>query len=89
MIYTEDSVEIHQLLGRGHYGSVYRGLFRNGNAVYVFYSYLNCYLIHFYCRRKLYFMKTMSLRKTCGGVLSVRREREEEETVYIGWCSVV
>ena len=27
--------------------------------------------------KKLYFMKTMSLRKTCGGVLSVRRERRE------------
>ena len=36
MVYPEDSIEVRQLLGSGHYGSVYKGLFRNGNAVYVF-----------------------------------------------------
>ena len=35
MIYSEDTIEIQQLLGRGHYGCVYKGLFRNGKAVYV------------------------------------------------------
>ena len=35
MIYPEDTIEIQQLLGRGHYGCVYKGLFRNGKAVYV------------------------------------------------------
>ena len=35
MIYHEETIEIQQLLGRGHYGSVYKGLFRNGKAVYV------------------------------------------------------
>ena len=35
MVYHEDAIEIQQLLGRGHYGCVYKGLFRNGKAVYV------------------------------------------------------
>ena len=35
MIYHEEAIEIQQLLGRGHYGCVYKGLFRNGKAVYV------------------------------------------------------
>ena len=35
MIYPDDTIEKQQLLGRGHYGCVYKGLFRNGKAVYV------------------------------------------------------
>ena len=33
MIYHEETIETQQLLGRGHYGCVYKGLFRNGKAV--------------------------------------------------------
>ena len=33
MVFPDDSIEKQQLLGRGHYGCVYRGLFKNGNAV--------------------------------------------------------
>ena len=33
MVFPDDAIEKQQLLGRGHYGCVYRGLFKNGNAV--------------------------------------------------------
>ena len=33
MVFPDDCIEKQQLLGRGHYGCVYRGLFKNGNAV--------------------------------------------------------